>query len=142
MDTDLVAQLRRMVSEPTDTTYTDELLWSMIEAQSVKDADGYSPDDDDWTATYNIYKVAADIWAEKASGYVTQHDFDADGGKFNRSQKYQNAIRMSQFYLSKSKVVSVKFLQEPVLTGLTVDGWEDFPYKDDEDDSNILYAGN
>lgn len=139
MNTDLVVRLRRIVAEPTDVTYTDAILWSMIEEEAVGDSVGHSPDNADWTPTYNLFRVAGHIWAEKASAYVEQHDFSADGGNFARSQKYQNALKQSAYYYSKAKVTSLKFIQSPIVTGLNEQGYEDFPYKDGVDDDNILY---
>jgi len=132
MDAVLVAQLRRMIVEPTEATYTSVDLWGMIEESSVRDSEGRAPGSNSWVATYNVFQVASDIWAEKAGALVMQHDFSADGGKFSRSQMHAHAIKMSQYYASKSKVTSIRILQEPILTGLNPDGYEDIPYKDDD----------
>lgn len=130
MDTDLIVRLRRMVAEPTDVNYTDEELWELIEAQSVTDVDGNEPDEDDWTPTYNLNKVAGDIWAEKASRYAEEFDFNTDGGSFSRSQKYENALRQSQYYYSRSKASVLRLRQEPITRGLNALGYEDTDYKD------------
>ena len=79
-----VLKLRRMIAEPTSTTYSDDDLEDIIEGHSVLDSDGYDPEEDDWTATYDLNAAAAEIWEEKATAYIGLYDFNADGGRFNR----------------------------------------------------------
>lgn len=96
-----IAEVRRLVNEPTETTYSDTLIQSFIERYPLVDECGTEPyyydpittpptltANEDWVATYDLYAAAGDIWDEKAASLVDQFDFEADGGNFKASQKY------------------------------------------------------
>jgi len=105
---ELIARLRRMVAEPTTTMYSDTVLSSAIERYPVMDEDGYEPDEDDWTATYDLNAAAAEVWTEKAAGLVAGYDFNAGGATYNRSQAYQQAMAQARHYLSRRQVSKIK----------------------------------
>ena len=128
-----ICQLRRCIAEPTVATYTDLELTSRIEKSALIDEDGHLPDDDAWIPTYDIYKVASEIWMEKASSVAHEFDFSADGGSFHRSQKLQMYLKQAGYYKSRSKAQSLQVKQRP-LEHLGPNGWEDIFYKDDIDD--------
>jgi hypothetical protein len=119
------AQLRRMIAESTATTYTDAMLATYIETYPVTDARGEYPwvestttpgtleANDDWTATYDLNAAAADLWAEKAASVAAQFDFNADGGSFNRSQKYQFAMAQSRYYRARRAAKTITARPEP-----------------------------
>jgi hypothetical protein len=108
-----VLKLRRMIAEPTSTTYSDDDLEDVIESHPVLDSDGYDPEEDDWTATYDLNAAAAEIWEEKATAYIGLYDFNADGGSFNRSQAYEQAMKMARHYHSRKRVGSITLRPEP-----------------------------
>lgn len=99
-----VAELRLMIDEPTTDTYDDDALETYIERYPLIDADGHESSDDDWTATYNLYAAAADIWRQKKAAEVKKVDFTADGGSFQMSQKERNMRRMIEEYEAKAAV--------------------------------------
>ena len=121
----LIAKLRRMIAEPTDATYTDGDLEDTIEEHAALDSKGYAPDSDDWTATYDLNAAAAALWEEKATAFVGLYDFNADGGSFNRSQAYEQAMKMARHYHSRKRVGTISLRPEPYYTLET-----------DDDDSN------
>lgn len=90
---DQIAELRRMVNEPDEGTYTDETLTVYIERYPLVDAAGNEPDDDGWTATYNLYAAAADILMEKAAKAAEKFDFSDGPQTFNMSQT-ERALRL------------------------------------------------
>ncbi len=137
IDPNDVSRLRRYISEPSAGTYTNEELILLIEESALMDVDGREPSDPNWTPTYDIYKVASDIWLEKASAVADEFDFASDGGRFDRSQKVENYTKQSSYYRSRSKASSLQMKQRP-LEKLTTSGWEDMPYKDEIDE----YEGN
>ena len=106
--TDLVPELRDMVAEPTAETYTDAIFANLIARYPLVDADGYEPDDDEWTATYDLNAAAANIWARKRAALATQFDFTADGGTFSRSQQFEMAGKMARYYKALSAPRSLK----------------------------------
>lgn len=125
VDSTLISKLRRMIAEPTNTTYTDDMLEDTIEEYAVLDSEGYVPDSDDWTATYDLSAAAAALWEEKATAFVGLYDFNADGGSFNRSQAYEQAMKMARHYHSRKRVGTISLRPEPYVTLET-----------DDDDSN------
>lgn len=130
---DLIVDLRRMVVEPLPTTYTDLTLAGMIEKTAVIDTNGLLPEEFGWVETYNLYKVAAEIWIEKAAGVADEFDQSSDGGNFQRSQKHAMYLKQANYYQGRSKSQSLQIKQSP-LSNLTSLGFEDLPYKDDIDE--------
>lgn len=110
---EMVARLRRMIAEPTVTTYTDAELRGYIESWPLHDTDGNAPDHDDWTSRYDLAAVASEVWAEKAATPAQDFDFHADGGVYQRSQVYAQCMKQSRFYGSRKAIGSVKIHVEP-----------------------------
>ena len=110
-----IAKLRRMIAEPTTTIYDDSALTDYIESYPVMDENGVDPTwldhsttpptvtaSDDWIPTYDMNAAAAEIWDEKAADLQDKYDFAADGGRYNRSQAYEQAAKTAAKYRSKS----------------------------------------
>jgi len=110
-----ISKLRRMVNEPTTTTYSDVMLQETIESYPTVDENGEAPRvpstttsgammaNPDWTATYDLHAAAAAIWEEKSAGNAGNTDFDADGGSYSDSQTFEQAMKMVRFHLSRRK---------------------------------------
>jgi len=96
-----IAQLRRMVAEPTSGTYSDDELAGYIESYPLIDVDGNEPSEDDWTATYDLNAAAADVWEEKAAGVADSVDFGADGANYHLSQKYEQAMARVRYHRAR-----------------------------------------
>ena len=102
-----IAQLRRLIAEPTTTTYSDALLTDYIAKYPHLDPYGEAPTDTDgvanadWTATYDLNAAAADIWEEKAVGVIGRFDFSANGGSYSQSQQYEQYMKQARYYRSK-----------------------------------------
>lgn len=124
-----ITRLRRYIAEPTEANYTNTELAMLIEASALADVDGNTPGQPEWQPTYDMFRVASDIWLEKSSAVADEFDFTADGGSFQRSQKVAQYIRQSTYYKSRSKASSLQMKQRP-LENLSKRGWEDSDYKD------------
>jgi len=111
-----LAQLRRMVAEPTPTTYSDALITTMIENHALLDQQGEEPYELDesvppeldvnpeWMPTYDLNAAAADVWEEKSStliGAGTSMDFSADGSSFRKSQIVEQYTERARYYRSR-----------------------------------------
>ena len=118
-----VAQLRRMIAEPDDTTYSDADLTVYIESWPLADADGNAPSDTGWAARYDMAAAASELWAEKAAVAAQNYDFSADGGNYTRSQAYEQAMKQSRFYASRKAMGAVKVFVEPKPTALSLQLW-------------------
>lgn len=97
---DDILRLRRMVAEPSATTYTDALLAATIERYPVPDEFGIWPDEAGWLALYDHALAAAEIWSEKATIMAANFDFDADGASFKRSQQYEQFMKQARRWRS------------------------------------------
>lgn len=97
----IIGKVRRMTGEKFNSTFTDAEITTIIQAHPLVDSEGFSPDQDNWTATYDINAAAADIWEEKASGRTKNFDFEADGGSYQRSQSYEMAMKQARYFRSK-----------------------------------------
>ncbi len=109
-----IAQVRRMVAEPTTTTYSDAAVQGYIEAYPRLDERGEEPyawdtstdpptkdDNEDWIPTYDLHAAAADIWDEKAATLASRHDFTADGASHSLSQQYAQAMAQARYHRSR-----------------------------------------
>lgn len=121
-----IAQLRRMVNEPTQTAYTDDQIKAIIEAYPLMDSQGELPTiidasttppgnvpNPNWSATYDLNAAAADIWEEKAALLAAQYDFNADGASYSRSQAYEQYMSLARHYRSRRSVTSIRLIQQP-----------------------------
>ena len=122
-----IAQLRRMISESTATTYTDSMLSGYIEQYPMIDQFGQealewdvgtepptSSDNADWVATYDLNAAAAEIWEEKAAALTANVDFSADGGEYAMSQKFAQADRMARRYRARRAARTTKAIMYPL----------------------------
>lgn len=101
-----LARLRRMVSEPSEDTYTDELLTEYLQLWPLVDNNGRDYNNENWTEGYDLFAAAADIWDEKAALIYNKHDFTADGASFSSNQMFENAKALANHFrsLQKAKV--------------------------------------
>lgn len=110
-----ISQVRRMVAEPTTTTYSDTAIQGYIEAYPLRDERGQEPyswllanpptqqANPLWIATYDLHAAAQDIWDEKAALLAGNFDFTADGAAFSRSQAHQQAQAQARYHAARRK---------------------------------------
>ena len=136
---DLIEQVRRMVAEPDSNVYTNEIVEKIIKRNAINDSDNRTPDNPAWTPTYDLNATASDIWEEKAGAVADEIDFNADGGSFQRSQKFTMYMRQAARYRSKS-VAKTSDIKLEAMQNVNHLGWEDIPYKDwiDERNENLV----
>jgi hypothetical protein len=114
-----IATIRRLVAEPTEAIYTDELITTLIEAYPHTDEYGedYLDDDGvvnaDWTPTYDLNATASDIWSEKASVVSSKFDFSADGGNYSQSQQFEQYMKQSRYFRSRKLPTTAKGVKSP-----------------------------
>lgn len=93
----VLEQLRRMINEPTDTTYSDATL------------SGYITD-----ASDDLNYAASVLWLEKVAALQdTVYDVSADGADYKYSQKIDNAKEMARLYASKRTPTSTLLIKDP-----------------------------
>lgn len=104
---DNIRQLRRMVAEPTEDTYTDTDLTAYIERYPLMDTAGNDPDETDWTATYDLHAAASDLWTEKASCAASSYDTSTDFSRQYKSQAHAQMLKMARHHLSRRAIVGM-----------------------------------
>ena len=120
-----IAQVRRMVAEPTATTYTDAMLSATIERYPRLDEQGEEPftlssatppvhvANSEWMPTYDLNAAAADVWEEKAGAVAALYDFSADGGNYSRSQAYEQMMKQARTYRSRRTPTTMRLHLSP-----------------------------
>lgn len=128
---DDIARLRRMVNEPTEDTYTDELLHTYLEAWPLLDSHGRNFENDNWTEAYDLHAAAADIWDEKAALIFDKHDFSADGANYSSNQMHENAVKQSNRHRAMQKA-QVKRMPITTKTGTYYPNYVNPVFDEDE----------
>lgn len=108
-----IADLRRMVNEPTVTPYTDAILTRYLERYPTVDDYGKETGEDGWVAGYDLNAAASDVWAEKASLVQMYYDFQADGARYSQSQLYEMAMDKSRYHAARRRVSSKSTFKKP-----------------------------
>jgi hypothetical protein len=103
-----IAELRRMIAEPTTTTYSDATLTTYIEKYPLIDSYGRDPTITGWVEDYDLASAAAKIWAEKAAKLVCDYDFSADGASYSRSQSYEMFMKQAKYWSSRRAPVTLR----------------------------------
>jgi hypothetical protein len=85
---ELLAQIRRMVNEPTEVNYSDAALLALF-AQNTNTQGWLS-----------LNGVALSIWNEKLARYAELTDISESGSERKLSQLYKNAANQVKLYLS------------------------------------------
>jgi len=111
-----IAQVRRMVNEPTTATYSDATIQAYIEVYPLLDERGEEPYTWDssttpphqdvntyWVPTYDLHAAAADLWEEKASVVAVDYNFSADGGNYSRSQVYEQYMKQARYHRARRR---------------------------------------
>ncbi|MCB9136502.1 MAG: hypothetical protein H6636_13840 [Anaerolineales bacterium] len=108
----MIARVRRQVAEPSEATYSDEVLAEYIERYPISDALGETPlleggtENPDWEPSYDLFAAAAEIWMEKAAALSTKYSFSADGKRHALEQQWEHAAKMAKYYLARRRVKS------------------------------------
>jgi hypothetical protein len=100
------AQLTRLGSlvgeahkNAADRIVSDAQLQLIADASAlVPDTLGFAPSHASYTATYDLYRAAAEGWRWKAGVVSETYDFIAEGGEFRRAQVYDHYMEQSKRY--------------------------------------------
>ena len=98
-----LTRVRQLASEPTTDTFSDQDIQDTADFMSrVPDSDGNPPSHADYTATYDLYLLAAELWRLKAGFVADEFDFSSEGAEFQRSQKYEMYLGQAKRYSDMS----------------------------------------
>lgn len=112
---DDITRVRRLTSEPTSTTFTDDMIIDSLERYPLIDTTGLHPGEVGWLGAWDQHAASADIWEEKAAAYVGSFDFSADGASFSRSQVYSQMQEQAKKCRSRASAKSVPMKIFPIV---------------------------
>ena len=114
---DEVVRVRRLVSEPSQTPYTDDIIRETIALHPLVDRNDAEPFytcpfsiSTEWVPTWDLYAAAADIWTEKAAAVACKISFDADGVDIKRSDLHTHYMRQAMFCMSRRVATSIRLV--------------------------------
>jgi len=110
---EMVEQLRRMTSEPTNDTYHDAALKVYIESYPLLDGEGRDHTHNDWEPIYDLHGAAADIWEEKAAALVDNIDFTADGATFYLTRRTEQIMARVRYHRSQKTSTTMRLRKWP-----------------------------
>lgn len=79
-----VAQLRLMVAEPDETTYTDDMLSVLIDSYALTDLP--------------LVESAYSVWVQKAASYADLVDISEGGSSRKNGDLHKRALTMADLY--------------------------------------------
>ena len=103
-----LARLERLAGEAhksaPNRTLAEADLDDAAYLSRVVDSNGITPQDETGTAnaayvnTVDLYRAASICWSQKAGIFAEEFAFSADGGAFQRNQKYHMAVAQAKRY--------------------------------------------
>jgi hypothetical protein len=84
-----IAQLRLLIAEPTEDTYSDEVLSDLLDASA------------------SANHAALEIWTQKAAAYTRLVDISEGGSQRKNSDLLKNALLMAEVYQNRIDVAAL-----------------------------------
>ena len=76
------------------------------EVARIKDDSELAPADSGYTPTYDLYRAAAAVWAEKAGMVAEGYNIKVEGAAFNRSEVYDHYMQQAGRYAGMASSLS------------------------------------
>lgn len=114
---EMIERFRRMIHEPTDDTYSDELLKEYVEKYPLLDSNGREVGEDEWEPVYDLHLAAADVWEEKVALYMEDFTFTADGATYRLSERIENMMARVRYHRANRTPKSVTVHKWPKESG-------------------------
>ena len=94
--------IRRKAGEADALNYPNSLLLTMAGECLTFDTNGRAPDDANYITTYDIARLVADVWDEKAAAASCCFDYTGDGASLSRSQIADNYRKQATRWRARS----------------------------------------
>ena len=91
-------RLARLTASTAEPQLSDTELDEILTSYRVKDKNGKSPLDDEWSATFNLNKAASEGWRWKAAKASELISVDLDGERMSSNQIFDHCEKMAQMY--------------------------------------------
>ena len=102
-------KLKKMTAWDTAPTLTDGELDELLIPCCLRDRDGLSPSDPDWTPTYDLNMAAANGWLIKAARASALVEVDPPGSGVFTSKVFDNCRAMARIYRARIQLdITVK----------------------------------
>ena len=102
-----VEACRFWLHDETNVIFNDAQIQEFLDLEKRDDEDGYTPDDDDWTPTYDVISAAGRGWmwlAGKASNKAYQYTI----GDVSVTVDPKYCIRMARELMGSSSVMALR----------------------------------
>lgn len=93
-------RLKKMTAWSTVPELTDGEIDELLEQRSIADAEGNSPESEEWEPTYDLDAAAAAGWLIKAGRSVSSTETEPDSVNVS-SRVFENCMRMSREFSRK-----------------------------------------
>jgi hypothetical protein len=104
----------RSLANVTLAQYSDAAVTAIIEEYTKMDSSGFMPSEDDYTATYDLYRAAADVVELEAAKVAMQYDTTVDGATLNRSQIAEGLYSLAARLRQRGAAKACKSIQETI----------------------------
>jgi len=94
-----IDKLKQLTAWDIEPTLTEDELDDLLAIAAVKDADGLTPEEAEWTPTYDLNTAAARGWLIKAGRAAATVD-EPEAGMVT-SKVFDNCRSMARIYASK-----------------------------------------
>lgn len=86
------------------------------------DRDGLTPEDGDWTQTWDIYAAVAEVWRIKAGKVAGDFNFSADNGRYDKGEVLAHCLAMEAKYAAMAMGSTPTTAVRDDLAGVIVNG--------------------
>jgi hypothetical protein len=105
----------RALANVTSTQYNDAAITAIAEEYTKMDSSGYFPSETGYTATYDLYRAAADVAELEAAKVAMQYDTTVDGATLNRSQIAEGLYALAARLRQRGAAKACISIQEDVI---------------------------
>lgn len=96
---DAIDKLKQLTAWDIEPTLTEDELDELLAVAALKDAEGLTPDEAEWTPTYDLNTAAAKAWLIKAGRSAATVETPEAG--MVTSKVFDNCRSMARIYASK-----------------------------------------
>ena len=95
-----LASLSGEAHKPVDERMVEDFRLQEIadEVARIRDDEGLAPLDSGYSPTYDLYRAASAVWAEKAAMVAEGYNITVEGASFNRSEVYDHYMQQAGRY--------------------------------------------
>ena len=93
-----------MTAWDVEPTLSDDELDELLIPCCLKDKDGLTPTDPDWSPTYDLHLAASNGWLIKAARAAATVEIDPPGSGIMTSKVFDNCRAMARIYSAKVRL--------------------------------------